>query len=183
MRCYSDRLWGIEIFVGGVETGNMFNWEYSSNGGWGSVTYLKSTDGSYKLLDDPMLFNSITATNGAGETKTLSLQYDGWMMGLPDMYMELEKNNWSVTADISDKIINLPAGTVLTESSSGTVYLLKPLEVSQFLNAVDAGTAGLPDITAADVVDLSTVPDYVEHGMGDMPADTVVKYSEGKPVE
>ncbi len=179
----TNQLWGLEAFDGSVTTGNMFNWEYSGDGGWGSVTYLKNADGSYKLLHDPLLFTPIEATNGAKETKTLSLQYDGWMMGLPDMYMELEKNNWSITADISNKIINLPAGTVLTESSSGTVYVLKPLEVSQFLNAVAANTAGVPDITAADSVDLSTVPDYVEHGMGDMPADTVVKYSEGKPVE
>jgi len=95
----------------------------------------------------------------------------------------LGKNDWDMTEEISDKIINLAAGTEVTESSTGTVYLLKPLEVSQFLNAVSSATAGLPDITQADSVDLTTVPDFVEHGMGDMPEVTTVKYSEGELVE
>lgn len=33
-----------------------------------------------------MRFETISAQNGAGDTKTLALQYDGWMMGLPNMY-------------------------------------------------------------------------------------------------
>ncbi len=177
----TSHLWGLEAYVNGVASDAMYNWEYDSGGGWGSVTYLKNTDGTYKLLDDPMRFNSITATNGAGETKTLSLQYDGWMMGLPHLYEELAKNDWLMTDKIANKIINLPEGTQVTDSSTGTVYLLKPLEVSQFLNAVSSGTAGLPDISQADSVDLSTVPDYVEHGMGDMP-DAALKYSEGELV-
>jgi len=178
-------LWGLEAFVGGVTQDTMYNWEYKSeNENWGSVTYLKDADGNYKLLDDPMRFDSMEVTNAGGEPKTIALQYDGWMMGLPDMHQELGKNNWVMTDDIANKIINLAAGTEVTESATDTVYLLKPLEVSQFLKLV-TNTAGLtlPDITQADSVDLSTVPDFVEHGMGDMPTDTIVKYSEGEPVE
>ena len=178
-------LWGLEAFVGGVTQDTMYNWEYKGeNENWGSVTYLKNADGSYKLLDDPMRFDPITATNKAGQEKTLALQYDGWMMGLPDMHQELGKNNWVMTDDIANKIINLAAGTEVTESATDTAYLLKPLEVSQFLKLVtDTTGLTLPDITQADSVDLSKVPDFVEHGMGDMPTDTIVKYSEGKPVE
>lgn len=180
-----NNIWGLEAYVNDQTTGTMFNWEYSNSGsGWGTVTYLKNTNGSYKLVDDPMRFDTITATNAAGEQKTLALQYDGWMMGLPMMYDELSKNNWLMTDEIADKIINLPEGTEVTDSSTGTAYLLKPLEVSQFLNLVtDTTGLTLPDISLADSVDLNTVPDFVEHGMGAKPDVTTVKYSEGNLVQ
>jgi len=175
--------WGLEAYVDGAQTGTMYNWEYSSTGGWGSVTYLLNEDGTYKVLDDPMRFDAITAQNNAGDTKTLALQFDGWMMGLPDLYMELSKNDWTMTTVISDKIINLPAGTEVTESSSGTAYVLKPMDISQFLTVVPGTTSGLPDVSDADSVDLADVPDFTEHGMGDMPVVTTVKYSEGNLVQ
>jgi len=174
-----DNVWGIEATINGESVA--FNWEYSADGGWRSVTYLKNSDGSYKLLDDPVRFNSITAQNGAGETKTLALQYDGWLFGMPDLYQELSKNSWTMTETIADKVINLPAGTQVTDSVSGTEYLLKPLDISQFLEVTSA-TSGLPDITLGENVDLSTVPDFVEHGMGAIPTGAELKYSEGKPV-
>ena len=179
----TSHIWGLQAYVSDEATTDMFNWEYSSDGGFGSVTYLKNTDGTYLLLNDPMRFNSITASNGAGEEKTLALQYDGWMMGLPEMHEELRKSNWVMTDDIANKVINLPAGTEVTETSTGIAYLLKPLEVSQFLDLVSSDTADLPDISQADSVDLSTVPVFVEHEMGDMPEDTIIKYSEGDLVE
>ena len=101
---------------------------------------------------------------------------------MPDMYQELAKNDWTITDEIADKIINLPAGTSVTDADSGIEYLLKPLEISQFL-AETSETTGLPDISAGQDVDLSTVPDFVEHGMGDIPTDVVLLYSEGLPVE
>ena len=177
-----SNVWGIETTFAGDSEPTAFNWEYSAGGGWGSVTYLKNSDGSYKLLDDPMRFETITAQNGAGDSKTLSLQYDGWMMGLPDMYWELQKNEWVMSNKITNKIINLPAGTALTDAVSGTDYLLKPLEISQFLLPATA-TTGLPDIAMGESVDLSTVPDFVEHGMGDMPTDVDLLYSEGIEVD
>lgn len=173
-------VWGIEAEIDSVDVG--FNWEYSEDGGWGSVTYLMNADESYKLLDDPMRFESITAKNGADETKTLVLQYDGWMMGLPDMYMELSKNDWTINDDIADKIINLAAGTELTDADTSKAYLLKPLDISQFLKETSE-TTGLPDVTAGQDVDLSTIPEFTEHGMGDIPTDVDLLYSEGLPVE
>jgi hypothetical protein len=179
-------IWGLESYNLGVATGTMFNWEYASNGGWGSVAYLKNGDDSYKLLDDPMRFDTITAKNNADEDKTLALQYDGWMMGLPNLYQELMKNDWVMSDDLNNKIISLPAGTAVTETSTGDGYLLKPLQVGQILknvNLVDIPAGSEPDLTQADTVDLNTVPDYVEHGMGAMPDVTVVKYSEGVLVD
>ena len=173
-------VWGIEADIDGATVA--FNWEYNAEGGWGSVSYLKNLNGSYKLLDDPTRFDSITAQNGAGDDKTVALQYDGWMMGLPEMYQELEKNDWTISDEIADKIINLPAGTQVTDAATGTDYLLKPLEISQFLKET-ADITGLPDISAGQDVDLATVPDFVEHGMGDIPTNTVLLYSEGNPVE
>jgi hypothetical protein len=105
------------------------------------------------------------------------------MMGLPDLYWELERNDWEMTDDIKNKIINLPAGTELT-SVDNVEYVLKPLEISQFLlPATGVDESLLPDLSQADSVDLTTVPDYEAHGMGDMPSDPELKYSEGILVE
>jgi hypothetical protein len=170
-------MWGLET------TDNVgFNWEYSGDGGWGSVTYLMDENDDYVLLDDPVRFQSLEITHN-GSTKTLGLQYDGWMMGLPDLYWELERNDWEMTDDIKNKIINLPAGTELT-SVDNVEYVLKPLEISQFLlPATGVDESLLPDLSQADSVDLTTVPDYEAHGMGDMPSDPELKYSEGILVE
>jgi hypothetical protein len=164
-----------------------FNWEYSGSGeGWGVQQFLCTPDCSvasnYVMLSDPVQLESFTATNGAGDTKNLSLMYDGWMHGLPDMYFELSKNDWQMSQDISDKIINIPEGTLVTDLG-GVDFYIKPLEVSVFLGVVASNTAGVPDISDADAVDLSTVPDFTPHGMGAKPTGTVVKYSEGILVE
>ncbi len=163
-----------------------FNWEYST-GGWGSQQFLCSTDCSvaanYMILDNPIMLSPF-AVDTDGDTvadKTLSLQFDGWMHGLPDMYHELAKNDWQMSADISAKVINIPAGTAVTDGTNN--YYIKPLEISMFLDVVASNTAGVPDITIASDVDLEAVPVFVAHGMGAKPTDTVVKYSEGKVVE
>ncbi len=178
----AGNLWGLVAVIDEVDV--QFNWEYNESGGFGSVTYLLDEDGEYKLLDDPLRFDSITATNNGGEEKTLVMQYDGWMMGLPDLYRDLEKNGWIMNEDLSNKIINLPAGTQVTEAQTGDDYVLKPLDISQFLSVI-ADTTGLdlPDIASGSSVDLTDVPDFVDHGMGDMPTGTTVKYSEGVAVE
>jgi len=156
-----------------------FNWEYSE-GGWGTQQFLCTTDCSvaanYEILDNPIALDPVTIGS-----KTLSLQFDGWMHGLPDMYHELAKNNWQMTADLSSKVINIPAGTAVSDGTND--YYIKPLEISMFLAVVPNNTAGVPDITSAAGVDLSTVPTFTDHGMGVKPAGTVVKYSEGKAVE
>ncbi len=166
-----------------------FNWEYST-GGWGSQQFLCTPDcsvaGNYKILDNPIMLTPFTFdTNGDtvvdSNDKTLSLQFDGWMHGLPDMYHELAKNNWQMSADISAKVINIPAGTAVTDGTNN--YYIKPLEISMFLAEVASNTAGVPDITSAASVDLGSVPIFTAHGMGAKPTGTVVKYSEGKAVE
>lgn len=160
-----------------------YNWEYSADdNGWGVQKFLLDDNGGYVLLSDPIQLQPITLTNGAGDSKTVALQFDGWMHGLPDLYYELSKNNWQMSDEISDKVVNIPAGTEVTDATDGGItYYVKPLEISVFLAEVPSNTVGVPDITAADAVDLDDVPDYVAHGMGDMP-DAEVKYSEGKPV-
>ncbi len=180
----TDDLWGLTAYVSDSATDDQFNWEYSADGGWGTVTYLVDSNDNYVILSDPVRFNTITTENNAGETKNLLLQYDGWMMGLPDLYMDLQNNNWVMTDELADKIVNLDAGTQVTDSADGTVYVLKPLEISQFLAVItDTSSLTLPDVAQGKAVDLSTVPDFVEHGMGDMPTGTIVKYSEGVAVE
>lgn len=176
-----------------------FNWEYSADGGWGTQQFLCAPDCSaaanYVILSDPIQLQPLTVTNGAGASKTLSLQFDGWMHGLPDLYNELSKNNWQMSPTIADKVINIPAGTLVTGADS-TEYYVKPLEVSVFLNEVTdtqitAAGGTVPDLASAASVDLSTgLPTYVtpDPAMGDLPtkadgSDLDVKYSEGKLVE
>ncbi|MFH0924289.1 MAG: hypothetical protein V1872_01435 [bacterium] len=176
-------LWGLKATINSETV--YFNWEYAGeNENWGKVNYLKNADETYKLLDDPIRFEPITATNGAGDNKTLVLQYDGWMMGLPQMHEELGKSGWVMTTTIANKIINLAAGTEVIDAVTGTYYLLKPLKTSQFLTQVtDTTDKTLPEITQAESADLTTVPDFVEHGMGTMPTTTTIKYSEGNLIE
>ena len=189
-------IWGIVAYDGsdnevlGADSEPLaFNWEYDSDGAdmqdWGSVTYLLNNDDSFKLLGDPIRFVSITAQNNGGDTKNLALQFDGWMMGLPDMYHELEKNDWTMTADVADKIVNLAAGTELTDAADSTqTYLLKPLEISQFLTVVtDTTGMDLPDVTLADDVDVDAIDIYTAPNMGTMPTGTPLLYSEGKLLE
>lgn len=175
--------WGLSAFVNGGNTGVQFNWDYPREGDlWGSQQYLMDASNNYVLLSDPIMLLPVVLTNNAGVQKTLSLQYDGWMHGLPDLFEELRKSDFVMTAAVSDKIINIPAGTAVTDAQDATKsYLIKPLEVSQFLDVIsDPGTL---DISIADAIDLNSVPVFVEHGMGAMPTTTGVKYSEGILVE
>lgn len=160
-----------------------FNWEYSADGGWGTQQFLVDANSAYKILSDPIQLQPLIVANGAGVNKTLSLQFDGWMHGLPDLYNELSKNGWVMDANISNKVINIPEGTLVTDTD-GVEYYVKPLEVSVFLNVVGNPGGSGPDISEANNVSLdSGMPVFVEHNMGPLPANTVVKYSEGKAVE
>lgn len=172
----------------GEPTGNVppvqFNWEYSE-GGWGSQQFLIDANNNFVILEDPIALEPIEITHG-GETKTLSLQFDGWFHGLPDMYRLLAENDWQMSAEIAEKVISIPAGTPAASGETG--FYIKPLEVSVFLDVVtsaeitaEGGT--VPDVTSGQAVDLTDVPTYVAHGMGAMPEDTAVLYSEGLPVE
>jgi hypothetical protein len=187
----ADGQWGLVAvdasdsdIVDGLGRPVQFNWEYPREGeNWGTLTYLVDANGDFKLLDDPIALAPVVLTNGAGDSKTLSLRYDGWMHGLPDLFEELRKSDFVVTQAIADKIINIPAGTQVTDASdSSKTYLIKPMEVSEFLEVV--ADPGNLDLTAANAVNLDALaPDFVEHGMGPMPNVTTVKYSEGNLVE
>ncbi len=208
----TDGVWGLEMYDSGdaqVVVNSVpvqFNWEYSNNGGWGAQQYLINADTTYKLLDDPIqlasqLFEFPDQLDPAGpaKTKTLKLAYDGWLHGMPDLYRDLEQNGWSMTDQIRGKIINLAAGTEVTDAADSTVkYYLKPLEVSLFLADTDLSTiTGLGHI--APTLDDATAVSLLA---GDMPTydaptpamkNTVptkedgseldVKYSEGVPVD
>lgn len=57
------------------------------------------------------------------------------------------------------------------------------LTTAKQILTTSSATTGLPDVSSGQAVDLSTVPDFVEHGMGDIPSGTELKYSEGVAVE
>src|SRR3569623_1394570 len=164
-----------------------FNWEYSQDGGFGTQQYLVKSNGEYLILSNPVQITvaSGDAVNAAGDpvNKPLTLQFDGWMHGLPDLYNELSKNGWAMDDKISSKVINIPAGTEVTDGSNVSYYV-KPLEVSVFLDQYTGIPSNAPDITQAEAVSLdSGMPPFVEHNMGALPSGTVIKYSEGKAVE
>ncbi len=175
--------WGLVAYVDGVETDTQYNWDYPREGeNFGKMTYLIDANDAYVILSDPIQLLPVTVNNNAGASKILSLQYDGWMHGLPDLFEELRKKDFVMDASISDKIINIPAGTEVTDATDSTkTYLIKPLEISQFLNPVS--DPGSLDITVSDDVDLSSVPNFVEHNMGDIPTVSNAKYSEGLLIE
>ena len=133
------------------------------------------------LLDDPIRLSPITLSNHAGQSKTLSLQFDGsWVSGLPDVFNDLQRNGFQLTPDIEAKVIAIPAGTLVTDAvDASKQYVFKPLQVSEYLETIpDPGNL---DLGPAKALDLGTVPNFIDHGMGSIP-DAPVKYSEGKLV-
>lgn len=173
-----------------------FNYEYVGSDGdsWGKQQFLVSASDitNFIILDDPInlvgveLYDNLeNATN-----ETVSLQYDGWMHGMPDLYRELERNNWTVDASIGGKVRRLLPGQEVSDTA-GNRYFVKPMDVSLFLGIVGANTipeGETPDISQADSVDLGSVPDYTPHNMGAAPTKDSndnpiqVKYSEGIPL-
>lgn len=165
-----------------------YNWQYAqSSNDWGAATYLVDGSGNYKLLDDPVMLQPLQLTTNGGDTLNFSLQYDGWLHGLPDMHQELEKNNYQITPTIADKVVNIPAGTPVSDEA-GNDYFIKPMEIGVILPVVTASditAAGktAPDLSAADQAGLSTVPAFVAPNGAVAPTDVVLKYIEGKPVQ
>lgn len=179
-------IWGLMAYVNNAATGTQFNWDYPREGeNWGKITYLKDSNNNYVLVSDPVRLTPVTIPNGAGDSKTLSLQFDGWMHGLPDMYEELRKNDFTMNSTIANKIINIPAGTQVIDAEDSTKsYLIKPLEVSVFLDVVtDTTGLTLPSLTAAENVDLSTIPAFSDPSLGTAPTVTGTKYTEGKLIQ
>jgi|GEM_PF-1232909 len=180
--------WGLTAFDSGdnkIVSGEhslQFNWEYATQDNpWGAVTYLvdNANPGVYVLLDDPVMLDPLELGG-----QTYSLQFDGWMHGLPDMHWELQKNDYMLDDSIRDKIVNIPAGTLVTDSTESPAkdYYVKPLEIGVILPTHGSAPAGAPDPGNADSLNLNfTVPTPVD--IGAMPTDVVTKYVEGKPVE
>ena len=175
-----------------------FNWEYAGTDGndWGKQQFLVYADnpatghstGDYVILSDPITLTNVALYDNLGTAtgENVSLQFDGWMHGLPDMYQELQKNGWSIEG-LGDKVRRLMPGQLLTDGT--TNYFVKPMETSLFLGIVNAfpAPAGKPDITQADSgVDLTSVPEFTAHNMDGTPTTDAsgdpiqVKYSEGK---
>ena len=90
--------WGLAAYDGnGQSLGVQYNWDYPQQGQtYGAQTFLYTVDAgqnrTYKLLDDPIALAPATLQTTAGVGKTLSLQFDGWMQGLPQFYDELARN-------------------------------------------------------------------------------------------
>ena len=158
-----------------------FNWDYASNGDWGAQRFLSDANGRV-YLSNPISFTATTLTTEAAEVKTLLLQFDGWMHGLPDVYRDLEKNNFVVDSTIKAEIVNIPEGQVLTDDAS-VRYFVKPLNSSVFLDIV-ANPSGAPSLTTAKAMTFSDMPPSViqDNGMSAKPTGTAVLYSEGVPV-
>lgn len=166
----------------------MYNWQYAASpGDWGTATYLVDGNGQYKLLDDPIMLQPVQLTAVGGDTLNFSLQYDGYMHGLPDMHQQLQHNNNRMTPDIADKIVNIPAGTQVADET-GNIYYIKPLQIGVILpivtaSDIDAAGKTAPDLSTAALADLSTVPAFVDPNLPDAPTDAVLKYAEGIPVQ
>ena len=176
---YSLTAWDAQ----GAPLPTQYNWDYPRNGETQGVqTFLYSDAGQgrvYKLLDDPIQLTPFTL-----QGHTLSLQFDGWMHGLPDYFNEMARNNYTITDAVAAKIINVPDGTVVTDlHDQAQSYVIKPLEIGLYLKPAAVHDASL-DIGPADALVLSAVvPAFVDNLMGAEPALTAVKYSEGAPVQ
>ncbi len=187
----TDGQWGLMGYdANGQSTGIQFNWDYPRQGEtFATQTYLYTQDGSghrtYKLLDNPIALQPLTLTVN-GLPKTFSLQFDGWMHGLPEFFEELSRNDWTITNEVASKIVNIPAGTSVTDAlDTSKSYLIKPLEAGLYLKLAATPDASL-SIAAAQAINLSdpaVIPTFVDPGMGNVPTGVVLKYSEGKPVQ
>ena len=177
----SQGQWSMEAFDANGDLGLQYDWNYSNgNGGYGGQTFLYNTSGStrtYTLLDNPIQLAPLVLGS-----RTLSLQYNGWMTGLPDYSSDIAINNGIITDDIANKIVNIPDGTVVTDQlNPAQSYVLKPLQVGLYLPAAASPDLTL-DITAADALDLndpSVIPVFVDNGLTTEPTITAVKYVNG----
>ncbi|MEK7747815.1 MAG: hypothetical protein AAB300_01895 [Nitrospirota bacterium] len=168
-------IWGLVSTT--TQTTLLADWQYPPPGEhWGNQTFLVK-NGQYKILDSPIALKPIVLAS-----KTLSLQYDGWMHGLPDLFRELARNNFQITQEMADKIITIPPGTVVEDADvPGTTYLVKPLDIQEFMKPIP--NPGTLNLAQADSVNLATVPVFVNHGMGPIPTNLVLKYIEGQKIQ
>jgi hypothetical protein len=167
-------MWGMTATIAGQTV--QFNWDYPQQGqmGGGTQQFLIDGAGAYVMLDDPVRLDSVTLSNGS-ETRTFTLQFDGnWMQGLPNVYEDLRKAGFEVSAAIKQKAFSVPSGMVIGN------YVVKQLQVSEYMETLPSATP--LDLTLATGIDLTTIPVFEDHGMGSMPNPAPLKFSEGKPV-
>jgi hypothetical protein len=186
----SQGQFSMEAFdAGNNDLGLQYDWNCpNGNGNNGVQTFLYTTSGTtrtYTLLDNPIQLAPLNLTVNGG-TRTLSLQYNGWMTGLPDYSSDLAINNGIITSDIASRIINIPAGTLVTDQSDATKsYVIKPLQIGLYLPQAATPDPTL-DITAANALNLNdptVIPAFVDNGMGAEPTVTVVTYVNGVLVQ
>jgi hypothetical protein len=140
----------------------------------------------YQLLDDPIALAPLSLRTSGGLDRTLSLQFDGWMQGLPQFYDELARNNWNLTDAVAAKVVNIPAGTVATDALEPSIsYLIKPLEVGVYLMpaATPDPTLTLALADAIHLADPGLLPQYSDNGMGAEPSVSQIKYIGGIKVQ
>lgn len=186
----SQGQYSLEAFDGqNQDLGLQYDWNYPSSGNtMGIQTFLYTAAGTgraYHLLDNPIQLAPLDLTVN-GSPRTLSLQFDGWMHGLPDYSSDLAMDDYTITSAISDKIINIPAGTPVTDQvDPSKSYLIKPLRIGVYLPVAASPDLSL-DLTAADGLDLNdpaVIPGFVDNGLGAEPSVSVVKYSDGVKVQ
>jgi hypothetical protein len=165
-------LWGLQATIGNVAV--QFNWEFPSPGQQGGVQQFLRGGLDWVRLDDPIRLDAVQLTN-ATETRSFMLQFDGnWMQGLPNVWDELRRANFEVTDQVKAKVFSIPDGQLIGG------YLVKPLQVAQYMAASSAAPL---DLTEAQAIDLSSVPSWSDNGIGATPEPAPLKYSEGKPVQ
>ena len=178
--------WGMEAYdANNTDLQLQYDWNYpQGSGNMGTQTFLYTLSGTtrtYTLLDNSIQLKPLTVTGNNG-SRTLSLQYNGWMSGLPDYSSALNISNGIITADISSKIVNIPAATVVTDENDATQsYVIKPLQIGLYLPTATTPDTTL-DITAADALDLTdptVIPAFVDNGLTTEPTVTTVKYVDG----
>jgi hypothetical protein len=175
--------WNLSAQIGNQAV--LFSWDYPSQQNncpsCGVQQFLVDGQGQLVLLDDPIRLAPIDLVNGAGEHHVYSLSFDGsWVSGLPDLHRDLQAAGYLITPAIQAKAVAIPNGTVVTDAVDGTKqYLFKQLAVSEYL-ATTSDPGGL-DVTAAQALDLSTVPTWAATALGARPS-YVLKYSEGNAI-
>jgi hypothetical protein len=163
----------------GQPTGIQFNWDYPSQSQPGGIQEFLQDAGGVVLLDDPIRFASIPLANGAGETRHFQLQFDGnWIHGLPNLADAIRLAGFNASPELANKVVVVPDGTEVTDPLDGRSYVVKQLQIEEYLNPTDA----LPlDLSPAGALQLDTVPGYVaaDPPMGEMDPNAVLRYSEG----
>ena len=102
--------------------------------------------------------------------------------GLPSIWSELQAASYNVSQALKAKVVNVPGDHVFTDAADPSkTYLLKPLEVSEYLLVLPSYSGTLAT-DAAVALDLAGVPMWQDPHMGSPPSSAELKYTEGKPV-